>query len=61
MRRPCQAPYQVAGRLRREGEPHGLWRDARDGRGGEEEVGREYPEIQVASGVDDRRAPGRGC
>ena len=36
VRRPHQAPYQIALSVRREGEPQGLRRDERDGCGGEE-------------------------
>ena len=36
VRRPHQAPCQIAGGMRREGEPQGSLCDERDGRGGEE-------------------------
>ena len=44
MRRPRQASCQIAGGMRREGEPQGSRCDERDGRGGEEKMRRESPE-----------------
>ena len=56
MRRPRQASCQIAGGMRREGEPQGSLCNERDGRGREEKWGRESPEIPLAPGVDDCRA-----
>ena len=61
MSRPHRASCQIAGGMRREGEPQGS-RCERDGRGGEAKWAAKAQKIPVAPGVDDCCArPGRGC